>query len=101
ETTINRWQGRAAHRATNTDIPSDSVTTGVKQTLQAFAAAVHDPFRGARERRVMPDDMSSVDMEVLAAREAVARAGVSIDSIDAILTQTPVPEYLMVNQACS
>jgi 3-oxoacyl-[acyl-carrier-protein] synthase-3 len=96
--TIAQWQGRAAHRATNTEIPAD-VSAGVRRTLAAFGAHVDDPFRGARERRVMPDDMTVTDMEVAAAREAIARAGVAPDSIDAIFTQTPVPEYLMVNPA--
>jgi 3-oxoacyl-[acyl-carrier-protein] synthase III len=97
---VDRWRERAAHRATNTDAPPTSLSAGEKRTLEAFAAYVHDPFRGALERRVMPEGMSSVDMEVSAAREAIARADVPIDAIDAILTQTPVPEYLMVNHAC-
>lgn len=97
--TIERWQGRAAHRATSTEEPNSELSQGVKRTLAAFAAGMDDPFRGSRERHVMPDDMSCVDMEVAAAREAIARAEIPIGEIDAILTQTPVPEYLMVNQA--
>jgi 3-oxoacyl-[acyl-carrier-protein] synthase-3 len=95
---VDRWRDRAAHRATNTELPS-SMTEGVRRTLAALGSYVDDPFRGARERRIMPDDMTTSDMEAHAAREAIARAGVPVDAIDAILVQTPVPEHLLVNPA--
>src|SRR5262249_4480958 len=67
----------------------------------AMRAHADDPFRGARERRVMPADMNVSEMEASAARDAMARAGVGTEDIDVVLSQTPVPEHLMVNAACT
>jgi 3-oxoacyl-[acyl-carrier-protein] synthase-3 len=97
---VERWRERAAHRATNTTAPPADVSAGVRRTLEAFAAYIDDPFRGACKRHVMPEGLSSVDMAASAAREAITRAGVPLDSIDTILAQTAVPEHLMVNHAC-
>ncbi|MFC0626056.1 3-oxoacyl-ACP synthase III family protein [Kribbella deserti] len=98
QATVDRWQDRSAHRGTNPEAPT-SLSAGARRTLEAFEAYADDPFRGARERRIMPSDMSAVDMETAAAREAIMRADVTLDSIDAVLVQTPVPDQLMVNQA--
>jgi 3-oxoacyl-[acyl-carrier-protein] synthase-3 len=59
-----------------------------------------DPFQGWRERRVMPDGMTSVDMELAAAEDAIARAGIDRGEIDVLLNQTMVPEYLLGSTAC-
>ena len=45
--------------------------------------------------------MTVPQMEANAATEAMQRAGVRPDQIDVILTQTPVPEHLFVNSACT
>jgi len=49
---------------------------GALATMKAMAAYAEDPFKGSRERRVMPEGMHSSDMEVAAARDALARAGI-------------------------
>lgn len=96
------WADRMAARATRADAPpAELLTDGVRRTLAAMAEFGPDPFRGSRERRVMADDMTVHQMEAAAARDAIARAGLRVDQIDAILTQTPVPENLFVNSACT
>lgn len=98
---VERWRERVPHRITSPEArAAEQLPAGVQRTFEAMAIHADDPFRGARERHVMSAGTSTVDMEVAAAREAIARAGISLDSIDAILAQTPVPEHLMVNQAC-
>src|SRR5690606_37315847 len=102
ESAVARWREKPAHRATQGQAAAPAaMSAGAQVTLAAMAEYADDPFRGARERRVMADDMTVHDMEAAAAREAIERAGVSIDEIDVILTQTPVPEHLMVNGACA
>lgn len=102
ESAIARWREKPAHRATQGQAAAPTeMTAGAQITLTAMAEYADDPFRGARERRVMGDDMTIHDMESSAAREAIERAGISVDQIDVILTQTPVPEHLMVNGACA
>ncbi len=102
ESAVARWREKPAHRATQGQAAAPAeMSAGAQVTLAAMAEYADDPFRGARERRVMADDMTVHDMEAAAAREAIERAGVSLDQIDVILTQTPVPEHLMVNGACA
>jgi 3-oxoacyl-[acyl-carrier-protein] synthase-3 len=99
--TIADWHHRAPARATRPDTPpADNLSSGVRRTLAGMAEYANDPFRGSVERRVMPDDMTTSDMEARAAREAIQRAGLRADQIDVILTQTPVPEYINLNGAC-
>ncbi len=98
---VARWRDKMAHRATGVDaLALDDLAPGARLTLAAMGALADDPFRGARARRVMAPDMTTTDMEVAAAQEAMIRAGVEAGDIDAIMVQTPVPEHLMVNQAC-
>lgn len=98
---VARWREKMAHRATQAEPGSASEgSEGSQRTLAALAGLADDPFRGARERRVMPDGMTCFEMEARAARQAMANAGVTAGQVDAILTQTPVPEHLMLNGAC-
>jgi 3-oxoacyl-[acyl-carrier-protein] synthase-3 len=97
---VERWHDRMAHRATRAESPADNLTSGARRTLAAMAEFASDPFRGSIERRIMAADMTAAEMEAIAAREAMNRAGVRPDEIDVILSQTPVPDHLMVNNAC-
>ena len=99
--TVAQWHDRMAARVTRADAPpQDTLTSGARRTLAAMAEYAGDPFRGAVQRRVMPADMTPSEMEARAAREAMQRAGVRPDQIDAIFTQTPAPEQMLVNGAC-
>lgn len=98
--TLARWADRMAHQATRTEPASDSLTEGQKLTLAAMAEYAADPFRGAVQRRIMPDTMTASEMEANAAREAIERAGIRPDEIDVILTNCPGPDRLLVNNAC-
>lgn len=98
--TVARWAERMALQATRAAPITDSMTVGQRLTLQAMGELANDPFRGAVERRVMGADMTATQMEVRAAREAIERAGVRLDEIDVILSNSPAPDHLMVNSAC-
>jgi 3-oxoacyl-[acyl-carrier-protein] synthase III len=97
---VARWHDRMAHRATRAEKPDlDTLTSGARRTLAAMAEYADDPFRGAIERRVMSDDMTATEMEARAAREAIESAGIHPDEIGAVLSQTPVPDHLLINSA--
>jgi 3-oxoacyl-[acyl-carrier-protein] synthase-3 len=98
--TVARWAERMALQATRAAPITDSMTVGQRLTLQAMGELANDPFRGAVERRVMGSDTTATQMEVRAAREAIERAGVRLDEIDVILSNSPAPDHLMVNSAC-
>lgn len=101
DTVVAGWREMMAHRATRAEATSESEhTEGARLTLAAMAELASDPFRGAVERRVMAGDMTTSEMEAHAAREALDRAGVDAADVDVVLSQTPVPEHLMVNGAC-
>ena len=73
---------------------------GARLVAAAMAGQGKEPFQGWRERHVMPQSMTSLDMETLAAEEAITRAAVPRSEIDAIFTQTMVPDVLFGNTAC-
>ena len=98
---VDGWQDRLAMRATRAETPpEESSTPAMRRTLEALQEYANDTFRGARERRVMADDMTVAEMEAIAAREAMEHAGIRAQDVDVILSQTPVPDQLMVNSAC-
>lgn len=91
-------QWRAGDRARPT-LPAE-ITAGIRQVLDASAAFAEDPFHGVAERRILDPSMTIADMEEHAAREALARSGVSPDDVDLLLTHYVVPEYQLQNAAC-
>jgi len=97
---VARWSDRMAHQATRAEAPSSSLTEGQRLTLAAMAEYASDPFRGAIERRIMSDDMTASQMEAHAARQAIERAGIRPEDVDVILSNSPAPDLLMVNNAC-
>jgi 3-oxoacyl-[acyl-carrier-protein] synthase III len=60
-----------------------------------------DLFQGSQRRRVMAPEQSAMDLELVAAREALANASVSPSDIDLLLTHSGVPDYICTNTACS
>ncbi len=97
---VARWQDGMAARVTRADAPPQGLSPGQQRTFAAMAEYASDPFRGAIERRVMSESMTAHEMEAAAARDALERAGIRADQIDAILVQSRVPEHLLVNSAC-
>jgi 3-oxoacyl-[acyl-carrier-protein] synthase-3 len=95
---VARWTEQ--RRAAAEPLP-EARTEGERRVAQAMSAQALDPFLGSVERRLMPDDMSLLDMEERAARAAVARAGVDLHDIDLLLTNTIVPDQLLGNPACA
>ena len=55
---------------------------------------------GIKERRVAGPQDSTTSLSVSAARQALARAGVSAEEIDVILVATCTPDQFLVSQAC-
>src|SRR5690606_16368855 len=78
----------------------DTPTQGQLACLNAFREMLDDPFLGARERRVMPPGMKSSHMEVAAAQDALARAGINPGEVDVILSNSMLPDFQTCNQAC-
>jgi 3-oxoacyl-[acyl-carrier-protein] synthase III len=74
---------------------------GLRLVLAAMAKQARDSFQNAVERRVMPADMTLVDMQELAARAAIERAGIRPQQIDLVLTNTVTPDFLHGNPACA
>jgi 3-oxoacyl-[acyl-carrier-protein] synthase III len=95
--TAERWR---SERMASPPRAAGAITPAMERVLVAMREQAIDPFQGVVERRVMPRDMTSTDMEVQAAERAIANAHVDRREIDALLTHTAVPEYLLSNTAC-
>ncbi len=76
-----------------------ATTDGIARVIAAMTQQAYDPFQGVTERRVMSAEMQSVDMEVAAAEQAIAVAGIDRQHIGSVLTHTAVPDYLLSNTA--
>jgi 3-oxoacyl-[acyl-carrier-protein] synthase-3 len=97
--TVERW---IAERAAAPGAPSPATppTEAMRRVAAAMARQALDPFQGMLERHVMAPHVTSSDMEVEAARRALAQAQLEPREIDLVLVSTPVPEYLGSNPGC-
>jgi len=95
--TVQRWRETPRLRP---PLQDGEPTPAMARVLAAMAQQDFDPFQGVTERRVLPDDMSSVDMEVRAGQLAIERAGIDRREIDLLLTHTALPDYLLSSTAC-
>lgn len=76
------------------------LSEGARRTLEAIAAMGDDIFQGSAERHIMPEGMSSSQMEGAAAREAISASGVDPSDIDLLVTYSYCPDRLAETQAC-
>jgi 3-oxoacyl-[acyl-carrier-protein] synthase-3 len=98
--TVAKWSQHMGSTVDKTAVEApEEATDAAKYILEGMSEHRGDPFRGARERRVMAPNMKTSDMEVLAARQAIARANIDPKSIDLLLTSTNLPDRLMVANA--
>jgi 3-oxoacyl-[acyl-carrier-protein] synthase-3 len=73
---------------------------GSRMVMQAMNEQREDPFKGARQRRILPAGQLASDMEVVAARDAIARAQIDPRQIDCVLVQSVCPDYVNTPNAC-
>ena len=101
ERAVERWRLRAAAKISEGRADDAAhLTPNQRPVLEAMALERDDPFRGARERRVMDQTQRSSDLELLAAREALQQAGVLAADVDFVLVQSAVPDFLNTPNAC-
>lgn len=94
---VDRWREKiSAKLDREAERPRDVELEGSRVVLEEMAKLREDPFRGARERRVMPAGWTTSQMEIAAAKQAIARSGVRADEITLLLGTTTVPDHLMV-----
>jgi len=91
---VRRWTDRRSDRGPHVD-PAQ-LPEGPGRVFAAMAEYSSDPFKGGKERRVMDPGMTSSEMEVLAAEDALRRSGVPRSEIGALLTYTQLPDYLVL-----
>ncbi len=94
------WRAKQADKLARGPIDLADASPAVRAVAAAMAEAAQDPFQGARERRVMPDDMLPSDMELRAAKDAIARADVDPTQIDLVIGFSMTPDVLNVPNAC-
>lgn len=99
---VEKWEQKAVESGIRpTADARKSVPSGGDLVLDAIKEYGSDPFAGARERRVMPENMLPSDMETEAAKRAMTRAGVSAKDVDFVISASAVPDMLNVPNACA
>ncbi len=81
-------------------MPTEALTPGMAAVVAEMKQLARDPSQGTVERRILADGVSLVDLEVRAARMAIARANTSLDHIDLLLTHRMPTEVQLTNPAC-
>jgi 3-oxoacyl-[acyl-carrier-protein] synthase III len=82
------------------DVPSDERDQTLRIVKRYLAEEEHDPFLGARERRVADANTTSAEAEASAGRAALSDAGVDASDVDAIFSWALVPDRIMPSNAC-
>jgi 3-oxoacyl-[acyl-carrier-protein] synthase III len=98
---VEKWRNKTPDLLPERQVPPDPNNDGERLALAAIKALRGDPFGGAVERRILPDHLQASDMEVSAAQDALARAGIRPDQIDLLLVYSSVPDYLSTPNACA
>jgi 3-oxoacyl-[acyl-carrier-protein] synthase III len=96
---VAKWREKKA-APLSTKVAPEAATPGARAIMEAMAAWREDPFHGALERRVLKDGMRASDMELEAARAAIANAGIDPQDIGIVLVNTLAPDFLVTNNAC-
>lgn len=97
--TVTKWREKKAAPLSNKIDPA-AATPGARAVMEAMAEWRDDPFHGALERRVLDEGKTASDMELEAARAAIANAGIDPQEIGVVLVNTLAPDYLVTNNAC-
>jgi 3-oxoacyl-[acyl-carrier-protein] synthase III len=92
-----RSESKVVHGARS---DKDELTPSARQIMATMEALRSDPFQGARERRVAPNELTASDMEIAAGKAALTAAGLSPDKVDVLFTSTSTPDFLCVPNAC-
>jgi 3-oxoacyl-[acyl-carrier-protein] synthase-3 len=66
-------------------------------TIEELSKYKDDPFRGAIERRVLEKGRHSSDLEMEAAKEALANAGIAASDIDVLLVYSSIQDLCTPN----
>lgn len=93
---VARWAHRPAMPP-----PAIEVTPIVAAVISAMSSQATDPFGGSVARHVLADDEQLEELEVAAARSALARAALDPAEIDLVLTCTAPTEFQLTNSACA
>ncbi|MGH8624445.1 MAG: hypothetical protein ACREYC_03900 [Gammaproteobacteria bacterium] len=97
---VDSWRGKSGASLVRSSNDSDEpISEGGRRTLEGMAEVAADPFKGAVERRAMPDGMVASDMEAAAAKDALSRAGIDPGEAGMLLTNSQLPDFLSVPTA--
>lgn len=95
---VSKWREKRA-APVDDRVRVEPATAGERAVAAALAAYREDPFHGAIERRVLKEGAKASEMEVEAARAAIADAGIDPNDIGAVLVNTVAPDYMVTNNA--
>jgi 3-oxoacyl-[acyl-carrier-protein] synthase-3 len=85
----------------NAGPPPSELTPSAAAIVAAMRDQAGDPFQGTVVRHVLDEASSLLELEVLAARDALARAAVAADDVDLVLTCSTPTDYQLTNSACA
>jgi 3-oxoacyl-[acyl-carrier-protein] synthase-3 len=97
--TVERWRSRRGTGIMRALEPEWAGARPIELFAEAMATCRDDPFEGARQRRIIADDLHAYDLEAAAGRDALARTGIEPSAVDALLVGSSVPDAIMSTNA--
>jgi 3-oxoacyl-[acyl-carrier-protein] synthase-3 len=94
--------GAREHRhgdRTFNDIPKAQDEVAAALVERDLLLEANDPFLGARTRHVSDESMTSVEAETIAARRALADAGIEGADVDLLISNAVVPDRVSLSSA--
>jgi 3-oxoacyl-[acyl-carrier-protein] synthase-3 len=96
---VEEWRHRRRDRS-GPPAGAPDFTDGMRRALTALAEIQEDPFLGMRRRHVAAPGETSIDLEMAAVEDALARCGVDRAEIDLLLVNSSLPEDLNAPNGC-
>lgn len=80
---------------------SAALSPGARKVLAAIESLGEDIYQGSQERRIMPDEMRTSEMEIAAAKDALAKSAADPSDIGLVLGHSHVPDFIGTPDACT
>jgi 3-oxoacyl-[acyl-carrier-protein] synthase III len=102
EEILAEWKSRESGKIDRPVTSKDEgQSEGSRLVQEAMSKYRGDPFRGCKQRHVMPEGMLTSEMDIIAAKGALEKAGVEAGEIDVLMCYSTLPDYYMVANAAT
>jgi 3-oxoacyl-[acyl-carrier-protein] synthase-3 len=100
EEIVKEWRASMEERVTKPPKFDFELTDGMRAVIEEMVKLRNDPFRGIKERRVVKEGQTPTEIEAIAAKMALERAGIEPSEIHLLMENGWLQEDLNAPNAC-